>query len=165
MNEHAVGIDVSKRTLDVCVSRGEKFKTKVVKNTPSGHRLLLGWLAERQLPADTPIVLEATGPYSEAVAIALVDAGWRVSIINPARVKGFAQSELVRNKTDAADAKLLARFAQRSELALWEPPSPAERELRALIERLRALQEMRQQERTHPGGPRAGRAIQSRGDG
>lgn len=147
MNENAVGIDVSKHKLDVCVVRGEKFKSKAVKNTPRGHQLLLQWLSERSLSEDTPVVLEATGPYSEAVAITLTDAGWRVSIVNPARVKGFAQSELVRNKTDVADAKLLARFAQRSELALWTPPSVAERELRALVERLRALVQMRQQER------------------
>ena len=147
MNENAVGIDVSKHKLDVCVVRGEKFKSKAVKNTPSGHQQLLAWLGERSLPEGTPVVLEATGPYSEAVAIVLADAGWRVSIVNPARVKGFAQSELVRNKTDVADAKLLARFAQRSELAVWTPPSVAERELRALVERLRALVQMRQQER------------------
>ena len=59
---------------------------------------------------------EATGPYSEAVAIALSDAGWAVSVVNPARVTGFAQSELSRNKTDRADAKLLAKFAQRADL-------------------------------------------------
>jgi transposase len=44
------------------------------------------------------------------VALALVDFGWMVSVVNPARIKGFAQSELARNKTDRADAALLARF-------------------------------------------------------
>jgi len=152
MNEHAVGIDVSKHKLDVCVARGEKFKSKVVKNTPAGHQQLLAWLGERDLPAATPVVLEATGPYSEAAAIALSDGGWRVSVVNPARVKGFAQSELSRNKTDAADAKLLARFAQRSELTPWVAPSPAVRELHALVERLTALQQMRQQEKNRLEG-------------
>lgn len=97
-----------------------------------------------------PVVLEATGPYSEAAATALADAaadaGWRVSVVNPARVKGFAQSQLSRNKTDKADAKLLAIFAQRAELELWQPPSLALRELHALVDRLQALQDMHQQE-------------------
>jgi transposase len=145
MNEYAVGIDVSKLKLDICVASSAKMKTKVVKNSPAGHQQLLDWLAARKLPAETPVVLEATGPYSESVAIVLADAGWPVSIINPARVKGFAQSELSRNKTDQADARLLARFAQRAELTLWQPPSLAERELRALVERLHALQAMHQQ--------------------
>jgi transposase len=146
MNESAVGIDVSKLKLDVCVVDGTKFKYKVVKNTRSGHAELIAWLVQRKLPADVPVVLEATGAYSEAAATALADAAWRVSVVNPARVKGFALSQLSRNKTDKADAKLLALFAQRADLELWQPPSPAVRELHALVERLQALQDMRQQE-------------------
>lgn len=147
MNECAVGIDVSKLKLDVCVVSGGKFKGKVLSNSAVGHAELNAWLAQRELPSDVPVVLEATGPYSEAVATALVAAGWRVSVVNPARVKGFAQSQLSRNKTDKADAKLLALFAQRSDLEPWVAPSPAVRELHALVERLQALQDMRQQER------------------
>ena len=146
MNEHAVGIDVSKNKLDICVANGDKIKTKALKNTPPGHAELDRWLAQRDLPVDAPIVLEATGPYSEAVAIALSDAGWAVSVANPARITGFAQSELSRNKTDKADAKLLAKFAQRADLDIWQPPSVAVRELRALVDRLQALIDMRQQE-------------------
>lgn len=147
MNEHAVGIDVSKRKLDICVARGDKFKSKVLPNTATGHQQLLGWLNERDLDLnDTPVCLEATGPYSEAVATVLADAGWPVSVVNPARVKGFAQSQLSRNKTDKADARLLATFARTVELERWHPPSPAHRRLRQLVERLQALIEMRQQE-------------------
>lgn len=147
MNEHAVGIDVSKKKLDVCMAHGSKLKTKVLQNTAAGHAELHAWLQKREIPSDTPVVMEATGPYSEAVAIALADAGWRVSVVNPARVTGFAQSQLSRNKTDRADAKLLARFAQRAELEIWQPPSPAVRQLRALVDRLQALIDMRQQEK------------------
>ncbi|MEX0607256.1 MAG: transposase [Halofilum sp. (in: g-proteobacteria)] len=146
MNEQAVGIDVSKRKLDVCVATGAKFKSKVFANTPAGHEALNTWLSERVSEHGTPVCLEASGPYSEAVAIALSDAGWRVSMVNPARVKGFAQSQLTRNKTDRVDAKLMALFAQQAELAVWQAPSPALRELRGLVERLQALIEMRQQE-------------------
>tara|TARA_B100002019_G_scaffold181930_1_gene157040 strand:- start:195 stop:1196 length:1002 start_codon:yes stop_codon:yes gene_type:complete len=146
MNEHAVGIDVSKKKLDVCVAVGDKIKTRVLKNTAAGHAELDLWLAQRDLPVDAPIVLEATGPYSEAVAIALSDAGWAISVVNPARITGFAQSELSRNKTDKADARLLAKFAQRADLDIWQPPSLAVRELRALVDRLQALIDMRQQE-------------------
>ena len=103
-------------------------------------------MKQKGLPLTTPIVLEATGPYSEAVAIVLADANWAVSVVNPARITGFAQSELSRSKTDKADAKLIARFAQRAKLELWEPPSIAVRELRALVDRLQALMDMRQQE-------------------
>jgi len=149
MNEAAyrVGIDVAKRKLDIALLINGKIKSKVLDNTPTGHTLLHQWLIERGITQDhTHICMEATGPYSEAVAIALVEAGWRVSVVNPARIKGFAQGELARNKTDRADAALLARFCAAMCPSLWTPPSRAWRDLRAWVDRLQALKDMHQQE-------------------
>ncbi len=53
--------------------------------------------------------LEATGNYGEELAIYLHEAGHAVSVVNPARIKGFAQSELIRTKTDSIDADIIAR--------------------------------------------------------
>lgn len=150
MNEQAtcvVGIDVSKRKLDIALLANSKTKSKVFDNTSTGHRELAQWLLERG--AEQPrshICMEATGPYSEAVAIALVESGWRVSVVNPARIKGFAQGELARNKTDRADASLLARFCVAMRPSLWTPPSAEWRELRGWVDRLQALKDMHQQE-------------------
>lgn len=149
MNEATavVGIDVSKRKLDIALLVNGKLKSKVFENSPAGHEQLQRWLSDHTArPETTHICLEATGPYSETIATTLVDAGWSVSIVNPARVKGFAQSELLRNKTDRADAALLARFCQTLRPAFWVPPPLAYRELRELVERLQALKDMRQQE-------------------
>ena len=142
-----VGIDVSKRKLDVALMLQGKIKSKVFANTPAGHAELGAWLIERGADRDgTHLCLEATGPYSEAVALALVESGWPVSVVNPARIKGFAQGELARNKTDRADAALLARFCTAMRPSLWTPPPAAYRELRAWVDRLQALKDMRQQE-------------------
>jgi transposase len=149
MNEaiHVVGIDVAKRKLDIALLINGKTKSKVFDNAPAGHADLIQWLTERgAIKEHTHICLEATGPYSEAVAIALVEAGWWVSVVNPARIKGFAQGELARNKTDRADASLLARFCVAMRPSLWTPPSPAWRELRGWVDRLQALKDMHQQE-------------------
>lgn len=149
MNEATcvVGIDVAKRKLDIALLVNGKIKSKVVENTPAGHALLQHWLVEHGAPQiDTHICLEATGPYSEPVTTALVEAGWPVSIVNPARIKGFAQGELARNKTDRADAALLARFCAAMHPGVWAPPPPAWRELRAWVDRLQALKDMHQQE-------------------
>ena len=106
-----VGIDVSKLKLDVARLRSGKVRNKVFSNDRAGFKALAAWLSEDDItPAQTHLCMEATGPYSEALAVWLTDEGWSVSVVNPARVKGFAQSELVRNKTDKADAALLARF-------------------------------------------------------
>lgn len=145
-----IGIDVSKATLDVAVIESktpERIKKKRFSNSASGHSDLIRWLSERGVTAaDAHICLEATGPYSEVVAQTLVDAGLAVSVVNPARIKGFAQSQLSRNKTDQADAGLLARFCLAMKPSLWSPPPPEYRQLRAWVERLQALKDMRQQE-------------------
>jgi transposase len=145
--ERKIGIDVGKRSLDLALLVEGKIKSKVFENTTAGHTVLPKWLIERGATQDNShICMEATGPYSENLAIALVEAGWRVSVVNPARVKGFAQGELARNKTDRADASLLARFCAAMNPSLWTPPPAAWRELRGWVDRLQALKGMHQQE-------------------
>lgn len=149
MNElaYVIGIDVSKRKLDIALLANGKIKSKVFNNTPSGHCELSQWLIERGAEQQhTHICMEATGSYSETVAITLVETGWHVSVVNPARIKGFAQGELARNKTDRADAALLARFCAAMRPSLWTPPSVEWRELRGWVDRLQALKDMYQQE-------------------
>jgi len=70
-----------------------------------------------------------------------------VSIVNPARIKGFAQSELIRTKTDKMDAALIARFCLALKPGAWIPPSPEIRSLRALVRRVDSLIDMRSQEK------------------
>ena len=113
-----VGIDVSKSKLDVAVldERG-KVKSHVFDNAAKGLEALIAWLRQRGCDvAQTRVCMEATGPYSEAVSTTLSDAGWYVSVVNPSRIKGFAQSEMSRNKTDKADAALRDRQSGRRAL-------------------------------------------------
>ncbi|MCW7542079.1 IS110 family transposase [Aquabacterium sp. A7-Y] len=143
-----LGIDVSKAKLDVALldERG-KFKQRVFANEPSGFAQMQHWLSERGVAAhQSRVCMEATGPYSEACATALADAGWVVAVVNPARVKGFAQGEMQRNKTDRSDASLLARFCLKHEPEAWQPVPPELRQLRALVDRLQTIKDMQGQE-------------------
>lgn len=145
-----VGIDVSKNTLDVAVLQAQgKPRHKVFANTPSGHRQLLSWLHDnaQDLGVAAPhVCLEATGTWADAVALALHEAGHQVSLVNPALIRAFGQSQLKRTKTDKADAQLIARFCQMHQPPLWSPPTPQVRELQALVRRLESLEEMRRME-------------------
>ncbi|NIM42800.1 MAG: transposase, partial [Hydrogenophaga sp.] len=67
-------------------------------------------------------VLEATGVYHEAVALALHEAGVRVSVVNPAQVKDFARGLAVRTKNDARDSAVLARYGALVQPLAWQPP-------------------------------------------
>jgi transposase len=88
--------------------------------------------------------LEATGHYSEGVAEALYTAGYPVSVVNPARVRGYADAQLRRNKTDALDARLLADFCRTQAPEAWTPPPPEVRQLQALVRHLSNLEQAKQ---------------------
>ena len=45
-----VGIDVSKKKLDVAMLVSGKIKAKVVENTAEGHKSLLAWLSKSSVP-------------------------------------------------------------------------------------------------------------------
>ena len=148
MSRFWVGIDVAKRKLDVALlDEAGKVKSKVLANEPAGFAALMTWLKERGADvASTHVCLESTGVYSEGCATAFADAGWKVSVVNPALPKDFGKSELKRNKTDATDAALLARYCSKMAPAAWQPPPLEYRKLRSLVERLQALKDMHQQE-------------------
>jgi transposase len=134
----ALGIDISKATFDVALLRdaqARKPKTRKFDNRPAGFQALLTWLAKQDAP-QVHAVLEATGAYGDALTDFLHAAGHRVSIVNPAQIKAFGQVELQRNKTDRADAALIARFGWRQQPAPWTPAAPELRELQALMRHL-----------------------------
>lgn len=142
-----VGIDVSKKKLDVALLINGKTKSKVVENCAAGFKALLEWLSKSKAElADLHVCMEATGVYYEPVALALHDAGIKVSVVNPGCIKGFGHSENIRNKNDATDAGLIARYCLAMSPSAWKPAPLEQRQLRAWTVRLQSLKEMRQQE-------------------
>jgi transposase len=106
-----VGIDVSKRTLDVCLlpaeaSQGESF---TISNDQEGLDQLLGRLegAGTEL-----VVLEATGRYERLAASSIAAAGIPVAVVNTRQARDFAKAIGSLAKTDKIDAFVLARFAR-----------------------------------------------------
>ena len=145
--KHRLGIDVAKAKLDVALRHPDgKLRSKVVDNTPEGFAGLSAWLLKQGV-TELHACMEATGTYWEAVAEHLVDGGYTVSVVNPAQIKAFGAAQLVRTKTDKADARLIAAFCVAQCPEPWQAPSPAIRELRALVARRNALDAMRTQEK------------------
>ena len=147
MNTFQLGIDVSKAKLDCALRLPEgKLRHKVVENTPDGFQALRTWLNKQGVDV-VHVCMEATGTYWEAAAefLASIEAV-TVSVVNPAQIKAFGASRMVRTKTDKVDAKLIAEFCAERHPTPWQAPTPAEQALRALVLRLDALQAMRTQE-------------------
>jgi len=137
-----VGIDVSKDTLDACLLLpGGGTKESSFGNDPRGHAALLSWADRHAGGAAIHFCLEATGPYSEAPATHLADAGRHVSVVNPTRIKYAGLARGRGNKTDRADARLIATYAERERPPAWQPPPPEVRELQGLVRRIDDLVE------------------------
>jgi transposase len=140
-----IGIDVAKATLQVCVLSEPKAQQRQFENTRKGIKALVKWL--KSFRSEVWVTLEATGTYGDEVSGWLHREGHRVSVVNPARIKAYAESQLTRHKTDALDAQVIADFCRTQQPPLWTPPSAAERELRALVRHLDDLKALRQAEK------------------
>jgi transposase len=98
-------------------------------------------------PAETLIVLEATGSYWISLAVSLHSQGFVVTSANPAHVHSWAQSLARRGKTDPLDARVLAQFAAERVPTSWTPPPSIYHELRHRLSARDALRDLRQQAR------------------
>ena len=146
LNNEVLGIDISKAKFDVALmTTGKVKKTHVFENAPDGFKALSSWLLKQGTPT-VAACMEATGCYGDALATYLYDEGFAVSVVNPAQIKSFSGAQLMRAKTDKADAKLIAQFYQHMRPEHWSPPPMHVRELQALVQRLSALTQMAGQE-------------------
>lgn len=128
-----VGLDVSKATIDICVSDGEAWQVANDDRSMDGLCARIGALQ----PA--LVVLEATGGYELRAAGALAAAHLPVSIVNPRHVRSYARSVGQLAKTDRIDARIIARYAAAVQPEPRPLPDAETRELEALITRRRQL--------------------------
>jgi transposase len=128
-----VGLDIAKDQLDYCLSDTEEGQ---LANTSAGRATLL-----RKLHAvgGVRVVCEASGGYEKVVVAELLAAGLEVCVVQPGRVRAFAQAEGLLAKTDRLDARLLRRYGQKIAPRLAQPIDQAAATLRELLEHRRQL--------------------------
>ena len=126
-----LGIDLAKLTFDATVltSTGSQHY-HAFPNTPDGFQALQAWLKEHGVTA-LHACMEATNIYWEALATFLHAQGDTVSVVNPARIKGYALATMQRNKTDKLDSAVIAAFCATHHPTAWQPLSEAHKRLRA----------------------------------
>jgi len=132
-----VGIDISKDNLDLIQLPQETAAR--FEYDDFGLRKIVTYLKRRR-PA--LIVMEATGGYESRAAAELAAAGLPVAIVDPRQVRNYARALGVLAKTDALDARVLARFARDTQPKLSRLPEPEEKALKALVKRRRQLSDM-----------------------
>jgi transposase len=149
-----IGIDIAKLTFDACLIRPQgKPQKKSFPNTPDGFAKLMRWVTHLAADATAHFCMEATGSYYEALAIFLAEADQRVSVINPHRTHHAAKAAGAGNKTDPAEAQLLAEYCRKENPPLWRRATPEVRTLVAMLRRLQALKDHLTQEQNRLGDP------------
>ncbi|MCU0495137.1 MAG: transposase [Chloroflexaceae bacterium] len=128
-----LGIDLAKLTFDATLhtTTGAQYY-QVFPNTADGFAQLAAWLVQHAV-SRVHACMEATNVYWEALATFLHAQGHTVSVVNPARIKGYAQATMQRNKTDKLDSAVIAAFCATHQPSAWQPLTDAQRRLRALV--------------------------------
>lgn len=119
-----IGVDVSKKYLDVAAISGAPAR---LGNDADGRRALVLRLKSQDVRG---VVVEATGGLERPVMAALIEANIPVSLVNPARVRRFAEGTGQLAKTDKLDAAILARFGDYMRPAPSSLPSEERQVLR-----------------------------------
>ena len=142
-----LGIDIAKAKFQAALRTPDgKVRHKSCPNTAAGFAELGAWLT-RHGADRVHACLEATGTFGEAAGCVAARRRARGSAwSNPAVIHAYARAHLLRTKTDALDAALIADYTATQQPALWTPPTAEIRQLQALVRRLDALYAMRTQE-------------------
>lgn len=146
-----LGLDVAKNSIQAELRIAGKNVRFGFANNPKGFAQLARILDQHNAPK-VWAGLEATGPYSHALALWLHARSHRVSVLNPRRVKQYARSAGNRNKTDRLDAAVVADFLCAHKPVAWQPPLEQITQLRALVRRREELSLMLQAEKNRLEG-------------
>jgi transposase len=135
MTQNTVGVDISKHWLDA--HRLIDGASRRFNNDRAGRKALIAW-ARRPGP-DPRLAFEPSGGYHRELEQAFDQAGVAAVKINPLQARRFAEAIGIRAKTDAVDARVLARMAAVLELQATPAPTEIMRQLKELLVARRAL--------------------------
>lgn len=146
---HFVGIDIAATSATVSWRTAQQPATTSwqIAQQPAAYARLAQQFSALAAPADTLVVMEATSTYWMALALALHQHGFAVSVVNPSQPHHFAKLRLQRTKTDPVDARLLADYACQFQPACWTPPPPLLDHLRQSLALRDDLLKVRTQQR------------------
>lgn len=136
-----IGIDVSKKKLDICILPEKEFQ---VTNNKEGVKNLLKRIEDLKVEL---IILEASGGYQNYAVSQMAKKNLPVVVINPRKSKAYAKAKGVLAKTDRIDAKLLAEFGRDIKPEIRPIPDEQMRSINTILARREQLITMRTAEK------------------
>lgn len=151
--KYFIGIDVSKDNFDIAV-HNSTAKPRRYSNSSEGFAVLSRDF-EDILPQSL-VVLEATGGYETALLSALAETGAALHRMQPLKSAHYIRSLHCYTKTDASDARALARYGweRHADLQLFTPQQEDVLTLQSLQTRIDDLKAMRMAEKQRLKHPR-----------
>lgn len=144
------GIDISKPYFDAAIFDGHDYQVAHFENSSQGIKSFIKWSSSTG--KDIYFCMEATGIYHLLLAKFLHQEKSKVAVVNPIKTHGFSKMEMRRNKTDIADARMIARFClhlhtqNQFDKHLFRPKSKQYEALTALVDRREQLLLLRTEE-------------------
>ena len=141
-----IGIDVGKMSLDCAWLRDldqDKPKRKKVKNSPQGFKSMLTWAQDVSglAASELSFMVEPTGIYHEFLVQFLDQRQATIYLVNPSRVRKFADGMGILSKNDLIDADMLTRYGlQNRKLQPYQPEAQEISDLKSLLNRLDTLE-------------------------
>jgi transposase len=146
--KYGIGIDVSMKKFNVCLSVIDQVQKVTVKasssftNNLKGFTAFSDWINKHdKLKLPKVFLAEATGIYHENLAWFLYSRQLPISIILPNKAKKYMQSLGLKSKNDKIDAQGLSRMACEQSLAEWNPLSENIYMLRLITRQIESISE------------------------
>lgn len=151
MLKYSVGLDISSKKIDCCISVidiNQKVTVKsstVISNDLKGFKTLDNWIIKHHKEKVIPLVIcmEATSVYYESCALFLFEKSYKVSVVLPNKAKKYLQAIGIKSKNDSIDAKGLAQMGAEQALKLWQPIGKYFYELRQYTRQYQNIQEQK----------------------
>lgn len=129
MKKIFIGIDISSKTLDICLKMDGKIEYLTIKNEVKAIRSFL----RKHAPNGSVVAMENTGRYNWNLFEVLGGLDLLVYVLSPLHLK--KSLGLSRGKNDKIDALRICNYIEKNlqESSLWKPSSTAIKKLKVLL--------------------------------
>ncbi|RXP49661.1 IS110 family transposase [Lutibacter sp. HS1-25] len=129
MKNFIIGIDISSKTLDICVKESQELSHFEIENSQKAILKFFRVYKENQVI----VAMENTGRYNWNLFEVLPKFNFKIYVLNPLHLS--KSLGLVRGKDDKTDAYRICLFTEKNkeDLTLWKPTPKAIKKLKIFI--------------------------------
>lgn len=131
MEKIVIGIDISAKTLDICIKKSNDYSFEVIENDSKAIKTFFKKIQKTY--SEIVVSMENTGRYNWNLYQILEDFNFKIFVLNPLHLK--KSLGLIRGKNDKIDARRICDFTDKNEkdLVLWKPCSEVIKKIKVLF--------------------------------